>query len=434
MNPSLSRLLFLLAGLFLMALPAAAQNEDGLSPARRAVLAQQAPIDNGLARTPPMGWSSWNNFGVEIDERLVIETIDAMVANGMRDAGYVYVNIDDGWQRYKGPRSRYPLDFDPVKFPRGIRYLADYAHERGMKLGLYSGPGQITCAGYTGSEGHEAEDAALFASWGVDHLKYDGCCSHKDASADRMIDLYGAMSKALVATGRPVVYHPCHCGWARIWEWAGAIGANHWRIGQDISDDFNYPGNREGYYFDVLDMLDRGIGLVAHARPGQWNDFDMLVVGLDGRSKELVGAGASNVEYRAHFTLWAMLASPLLTGTDVRGLDETSLATLTNRAVIAVNQDTLGIQAAKVRDDGDVEFFVKPLADGGQAVAILNRGGAVATVAADLGALLPPGRRPTRVRDLWRQRDLGTDAGRLTLEVIPHEALLLKLDTVEAAR
>ncbi|WP_029012774.1 glycoside hydrolase family 27 protein [Niveispirillum irakense] len=430
----LSRLLLLIGLMLAVALPASAQNERGLSPAAQAALARQAPIDNGLARTPPMGWSSWNNFGVEIDEALVIATIDAMIANGMRDAGYIYVNIDDGWQKHKGPRNQYPLDYDPVKFPRGIRYLADYAHERGMKLGLYSGPGQTTCAGYTGSEGHEAEDAALFASWGVDHLKYDGCCSHKDASADTMIGLYGAMSKALIATGRPVVYHPCHCGWARIWEWAGAIGANHWRIGQDISDDYNYPGHREGYYFDVLDMLDRGVGLAAHAKPGQWNDFDMLIVGLDGRSKELVGAGASNVEYRSHFSLWAMLASPLLTGTDIRELDAFTLATLTNRDVIAINQDRLGIQAAKVRDDGDVEIFVKPLADGGQAVAILNRGGEVATVSADLAALLPPGQRLTRVRDLWRQRDLGTEAGRLSLEVIPHDTVLLKINMMEAAR
>ncbi|WP_308910360.1 glycoside hydrolase family 27 protein [Pseudokordiimonas caeni] len=384
-------------------------------------------MSNGLAKTPPMGWSSWNGFGVEINEQLVIETIDAMVKNGMRDAGYVYVNLDDGWQRYKGSRADHPLEYDPEKFPRGIKYLADYAHKNGMKLGIYSGPGKDTCAGYTGSAGHEAEDADMFASWGIDHLKYDACCSHVKEPADVVRRDFLKMSKALISEKRDIVYHTCHCGWTNIWEWAGDIGANHWRIGQDISDDFDYPENREQYYFDVLDMIDRGVELSRYAKPGQWNDFDMLIVGLDGKSKELVGAGASNVEYRTHFSLWAMLASPLLVGSDVRNLDPYTLETLTNAEVIAISQDPLGLQAEKVRDEGDYEIYARELSDGSWAVALLNRNGTTADMTInwkrDLG--LPWAK--AAIRDLWDHEDKGTYDIPYTVEVIGHEAKVLRI-------
>src|SRR5262245_7230948 len=358
------------------AAPVAALALSGAASAAPA--GQEAPRSNGLALTPPIGWSSWNNFGEDIDERLIVETIDAMVANGMRDAGYVFVNLDDGWQRYKGSRREHPLEVDPVKFPRGMSYLADYAHAKGMKLGIYSGPGQETCAGYTGSEGHEAQDAAMFAGWGIDHLKYDSCCSHQEAPKAELQRIFRTMSNALMAQKRGIVLHACHCGWGDIWEWAGALGANNGRIGQDISDDFNYPGNREGYYFDVLDQLDRGVGIEQYSGPGHWNDYDMLIVGLNGRSKQLVGSGASNTEYRTHFSLWAMVSSPMLVGADVRHLDQYSLETLTNREIIALNQDPSGSVATKVRDDGDLEVYAKELQDGSQAVLLLNRGAATA--------------------------------------------------------
>lgn len=395
-----------------------------------AAAAGGAAADNGLARTPPMGWSSWNQFGEHIDEQLLVQTMDAMVANGLRDAGYVYINLDDGWQRHKGERRQQPLEADPVKFPHGMRWLADYAHQRGFKLGIYSGPGQTTCAGFTGSEGHEQEDAGLFASWGVDHLKYDSCCSHKDTPRDALQPIVRRMSQALRATGRPIVYHACHCGWADIWEWGAQAGANHWRIGQDISDDFDYPGNREKYYFDVLDMLDRGIALGKHTGPGHWNDFDMLVVGLNGRSRELVGAGASNVEYRTHFSLWALAASPLLIGADVRTLDPYTLETLSNREVIALNQDPLGAPAEKVRDDGPLQVYAKPLADGRVAVALLNRGSATAEITVSPGRDLGEPWKRYRVRDLWRHADLGEVDIPYTAEVISHEARVLLLTPV----
>ena len=386
-----------------------------------------APKSNGLALTPPIGWSSWNNFGEDINEQLVVETIDAMIANGMRDAGYVFVNLDDGWQRYKGKRSEHPLEVDPKKFPRGIAWLANYAHERGMKLGIYSGPGQTTCAGYTGSEGHERDDARMFASWGIDHLKYDSCCSHREAPKTELQRIFKTMSDALMAQQRGIVLHACHCGWGDIWEWAGALGINHWRIGQDISDDFNYPGNREKYYFDVLDQLDRGVGLERYAGPGHWNDYDMLIVGLNGKSKQLVGSGASNTEYRTHFSLWAMVSSPMLVGADVRKLDAYSLETLTNKEIIALNQDAAGNVAEKVRDDGDLEVFAKELSDGSHAVLLLNRGAATAEITFSPRRDMQVPMDRYSVRDLWQHRDMGTYEIPFTAEVQSHEARVFRI-------
>lgn len=390
--------------------------------------AAEAPLSNGLAKTPPMGWSSWNQFGDAIDEKLVRETIDAMAADGLRDAGFVYVNLDDGWQRYKGARKDHPLEADPAKFPHGIKALADYAHSKGFKLGIYSGPGQTTCAGYTGSEGHEAEDARLFASWGIDHLKYDSCCSHKDAPQTEVQRVVLKMSKALLAQSRPIVYHACHCGWADVWEWAASEGVNHWRIGQDISDDFNYPGNREKYYFDVLDMLDRGNALAKYAGPGHWNDYDMLIVGLKGRSGQLVGTGASDVEYRTHFSLWAMVDSPLLIGADVRTLDAWSLETLTNAEIVALNQDPAGNPAEKVREDanGELQVYAKEMADGSIAVALLNRGAATADMTVSPRRDLAVPWLRYRARDLWKHKDLGPYDMPFTTEVMSHEARVLR--------
>lgn len=388
---------------------------------------KQLNRNNGLAKTPPMGWSSWNNFGVEISEKLLVETIDAMVANGMRDAGYIYVNLDDGWQRYKGSRKDNPLEYDPVKFPRGIKYVADYAHSKGMKLGIYSGPGVDTCAGYTGSKGHEAQDAAMFASWGVDHLKYDACCSHVDEPAPVLHDAFSSMSQALIEQEQDIVFHACHCGWTNIWEWAGDIGANHWRIGQDISDDFDYPGNREDYYQDVLDMIDRGVELTPYNKPGQWNDFDMLVVGLNGQSKELVGAGASNIEYRTHFSMWAILSSPLLTASDIRNIDPYTLETLTNPEVIALNQDALGLQAKKVKDEGDLEIYAKELSDGSWALALLNRGGTTAEMSLNLQQDLGLKWDSVTIRDLWKHKNVSTEGNAYKAEVIGHEAKVLRI-------
>jgi len=271
----------------------------------------------------------------------------------------------------------------------------------------------------------------MFAAWGVDHLKYDSCCSHKDAPDDVVKTVFSTMSKALMAQPRGIVLHACHCGWSNIWEWAPAMGINHWRIGQDISDDFDYPGNREGYYFDVLDMLDRGVGLEKYAGPGHWNDYDMLVVGLNGKSVDLVGAGASNVEYRTHFSLWAMEDSPLLASADLRTLDAYTLETFTNPEVIALNQDALGKPAKRVRSKDGLEVFAKELADGSWAVALLNRGSPTADMTFSVHKDLNLPWIKYTVRDLWKHKDLGEFEIPYTAEVISHEARIFRVTEVK---
>lgn len=389
-------------------------SDDGVQPAMKV-----------LAATPPMGWNSWNVYGEDIDEAKILATADAIVQSGMREAGWEYVMLDDGWQKTRGSRFLYELDYDPHKFPRGIKFLADDVHEKGMKLGIYSGPGVETCAGYTGSSGHEAEDAQLFASWEVDHLKYDSCC-WPGKGADGLFEMHKKMSDALKATGRDIVLHVCHCGWDDVWEWARDAGGHHWRIGQDITDDFDVPGHREGYYFDVLDMIDRGVGLEKYSGPGGWNDYDMLVVNLKGEGA-LVGDGATPEEYRTHFSMWAILSSPLIVGSDLTDMDAYTVQTLTNTEVIALNQDPLGIQAARVRKDGDLEVFAKPLANGDWAVALLNRGLADAEIGAgwqeDLGVDWPA----ATVRELWAHRDLGSHRGGFATTVGSHEVTILRV-------
>jgi alpha-galactosidase len=386
-------------------------------------------ITNGLALTPPMGWSSWNGFGPDINETLIRTTIDDMDRLGFKDAGYKYIMLDDGWQRYKGSRLEHPLEVDPVKFPNGIKPIVDYAHSKGFKVGIYSGPGEDTCAGYTGSIGHVAEDAKMFASWGIDHLKYDSCCSHVDAPQAEVQQVMLDMSQALIATNRSMVFHACHCGWTNVWEWAAEEGANQWRIGQDISDDFNYPGNREKYYFDVLDMLDRGNDVAQHTGPGHWNDYDMLIVGLNGESKQLVGSGLSDIEYRSHFSLWSIVSSPLLIGTNVSALSAYDHATLTNKEIIELNQDPLG-QSATLQwtsPDNNTQIYAKTMADESMAVALLNRGSETAWMTLNMRQHLTVGWDVYRMRDLWKAKDLGPYDIPFTTEVRSHEAKIYRV-------
>jgi len=378
-----------------------------------------------LALTPPMGWNSWNVFGDDIDEAKILSTAHAMVDRGLREVGWEYVMLDDGWQKTRGSRFLYPLEPDPDKFPRGIARLADDIHDLGLKLGIYSGPGVETCAGYTGSNGHEREDAELFASWGVDHLKYDSCC-WPGKGGEGVIEMHRTMSEALRATGRDIVFHICHCGWDGVWEWARAAGGNHWRIGQDITDDFDLSGHREGYYFDILDMIDRGVGLERYSGPGGWNDYDMLVVNLRGEGA-LVGDGATPQEYRTHLSMWAILVSPLILGSDLTRMDPYTHETLTNAEVIALNQDPLGQQAARVRKDGDLEVFAKALADGGRGVALLNRGEAAAQMEVRWDEDLGVEWAAATVRDLWAHRDMGKFPDRLIVTVASHEATMLRV-------
>ncbi|KAF2259084.1 glycoside hydrolase [Lojkania enalia] len=375
-----------------------------------------------------MGWSSWNNFGPNINETLIRSTIDLLESTGLKDAGFIYVNLDDGWQRYKGSRADNPLEPDPLKFPSGMKALADYAHSRGFKLGIYSGPGEDTCAGYTGSEGHTEEDAQMFAGWGIDHLKYDACCSHGDAPQKEVQQVMLDMSTALLKQNHSIVFHACHCGWTNVWEWAAEEGANQWRIGQDISDDFNYPGNREKYYFDVLDMLDRGNKIAKYSGPGHWNDYDMLIVGLNGESKQLVGTGASNLEYRTHFAMWSIVNSPLLIGAEISKLSKYDIETLTNEEIIALNQDPLGQPASVVWENEEkaLQIYAKQMQDESMAIALLNRGSTTADMTVSMRRDLTVGWDVYKLRDLWKGKDLGPYDIPFTTEVRPHEAKIYR--------
>jgi alpha-galactosidase len=371
---------------------------------------------NDLAKTPPMGWNSWNYFGYDINDSLIRGTIDAMVSSGMRDAGYEYVCLDDGWQANRSARSG-ALEYDKEKFPNGIKALADYAHANGLKLGIYSGPYPRTCGGYEGSFGHETEDAEMFASWGIDHLKYDGCCGRSSDYQER----YQTMSDALVLTGRDIVYHICHCGKNDVWQWARSRGGNHWRLDGDIADRWDM----------ILTEIDKGVGLAQYAGPGGWNDFDMLVVGINGKTRNPDFADGKNpgctpLEYRSHFSLWCILDSPLLAGNDLRNMDSYTIETLTNKEVIALNQDSLGIQASKVKDDGDTEIYAKPLQDGSWGIALFNRSSSSQDMTVNWQKDLGVKWNSAAVRDLWEHADKGTFSESYSVIVPSHGVVMIR--------
>ncbi|HSF99750.1 MAG TPA: alpha-galactosidase, partial [Vicinamibacterales bacterium] len=312
----------------------------------------QRPSD-ALAPTPPMGWNSWNRFACDVSEQLIRETADAMVASGMRDAGYTYVVIDDCWQVARD--SAGTIVADPERFPSGMKALADYVHAQGLKFGLYSDAGLKTCEGRPGSRGYEYQDARTYAAWGVDYLKYDWC-HHGTQNAEAS---YRLMRDALDASGRLITLSICEWGSNQPWLWARDIG-HLWRTTGDIKDCWVCERG-----LSWTSILDRQVGLESYAGPGGWNDPDMLEVG---------NGGMTLVEYRAHFSMWAILAAPLMAGNDLRSMTPETRDILTNREVIAVDQDPLGRQGRKVRDDGDVEVWARELADGSRAVALLNRG------------------------------------------------------------
>jgi len=350
-----------------------------------------------LAPTPPMGWNSWNKFHCDIDEELIRETADAMVSSGMRAAGYEYVNIDDCWMApQRDAEGR--LQADPVRFPSGIRAVADYVHARGLKLGIYSSAGTKTCQGLPASLDHETTDAASFAAWGVDLLKYDNCNNQGRPAVER----YTAMADALAATGRPIVYSICEWGQNKPWEWAAEVGGHYWRTTGDISDRWG----------SMVSILDQQVGLEAYSGPNAWNDPDMLEVGNGGMTTE---------EYRAHLSLWSILNAPLIAGNDLRSMDATTRALLTDRDVLAVNQDWAGVQGHKIADSGDLEVWAKPMSTGGAAVVLFNRGVAGAQVATTAAALGLPRARSYAVRDLWADTTVVTRA-QVRASVPPHGA------------
>jgi len=367
---------------------------------------------NGLALTPPMGWNSWNKFACDVNEQTVRATADAMFASGMRDAGYQYVVIDDCWH---GPRDANGfITADAQKFPSGIKALADYVHSRGLKFGIYSDAGRLTCGGRPGSQGHEYQDALTYARWGVDYLKYDWC-STGDRNAQ---EGYAVMADALRSSGRDIVFSMCEWGTAKPWLWAKNTG-NLWRTTGDIWDSFAVKDPKRDWAHPVTDIVDQNEPLWPFAGPGHWNDPDMLEVGNGGMSAD---------EYRAHFSLWAMMAAPLIAGNDIAHMDEATRAILLNKEVIAVDQDRLGVQGHRVAKDGDKEVWTKPLAGGAVALLLFNRGDQPATIRATAEQLRWPSGARAKVRDLWAHRDLPRWTGSLEAAVKPHSVVMLRLE------
>ena len=316
----------------------------------------RAQARESLSLTPQMGWSSWNKFQGNINEDIIKSIADAMVASGLKDAGYTYINIDDCWHGKRDADGF--IQADPKHFPHGIKALADYVHSRGLKLGIYSDAGSETCAGRPGSLGHEYQDALQYARWEVDYLKYDWC-NTTNVNAQ---GAYQLMRDALQAAGRPIFFSMCEWGDNHPWRWAKGIG-DSWRIGPDIWCSFDSTRVFPTYIqCSVIDCINRNDSLRSYAGPGHWNDPDMLEV----------GNGLSANQDRAHFTMWCMMASPLILGNDVRNMSDETKAILTNRDLIAIDQDKLGVQGLRFLIREGLEYWFKPLSNGDWAMTIFN--------------------------------------------------------------
>ncbi len=363
---------------------------------------------NGLALTPPMGWNSWNKFGCNVDETTIRGAADAMAASGMKDAGYRYVVIDECWQVARDAEGN--IQPDPKHFPSGMKALEDYVHSRGLKFGLYSDAGSKTCGGRPGSLGLVEQDARQYAAWGADYLKYDWC----NTDGQDAVQSYLKMSEALQATGRPIVFSICEWGTAKPWLWARNIG-NLWRTTGDIYDHWEGRGL---YSFGVMNILDKQIGLEGAAGPGHWNDPDMLEVG---------NGGMTDNEYRAHFSLWAILAAPLIAGNDLSAMSTQTRAILTNRDVIAVDQDALGIEGTRVAKDGDGEVWARPIAGAGRAVVLLNRSTKPREIAISWQQLGLQPDQQARVRDLWLGAVLALAHGNFKATVPGHAVVMVTI-------
>ena len=375
---------------------------EGAYPARIAPPALHRVPDNGLARTPPMGWNSWNKFHGRVDDAAVRGIADAMASNGMKAAGYLYVNIDDTWE---GGRDAAGNIVSNKKFP-DMKALADYVHSKGLKLGIYSSPGPDTCAGYEGSYGHEAQDAKTWAAWGIDYLKYDWCSARNLYTDEEMQAVYQKMGDALHASGHPIVYSLCQYGRADVWAWGPEVGGNLWRTTGDIRDAWDSM-TRIGFAQDEH---------AKYASPGHWNDPDMLEIG---------NGGMTDTEYRTHMSLWSILAAPLLAGNDLRDMSPSITEILTNKEVIAIDQDPLGRQGHRVSQSGDQQIWTRDLAGGAKAVALFNLGAAPAAMTLKWSEAAITGK--PHARDLWAHKDVAIDGPEFSATVPSHGVVLLRV-------
>lgn len=376
----------------------------------------------GLAPTPPMGWNSWNTFQTNINEQLVKQMADVMVSSGMKDAGYIYLVLDDGWMAMERDTAGYLVP-DPKKFPNGIEPVVEYVHSKGLKFGLYNCAGTKTCAGYPGTRGYEYQDARRYAQWKIDYLKFDWC----NTEGQNAVESYTTMSKALRKAGRPIIFSLCEWGSNKPWQWAENVG-QLWRTTGDIGNVFDGVKKMGGWSsLGAMTILDSQDTLRRYAGPGHWNDPDMLEV----------GNGLSPSENKAHFSMWCMLAAPLMAGNDLRNMSKQTQSVLTDKNVIAVDQDALGIQGFKYNSKDSVETWFKPLKNGEWAVCFLNRNSDARNISFDwknenvtdtLNRLsLNAQTTNYEVKDLWTDKQFGNTAKELKASVGPHDVLMLRL-------
>ncbi|MGD0591205.1 MAG: glycoside hydrolase family 27 protein [Bacteroidota bacterium] len=375
----------------------------------------------GIALTPPMGWNSWNKFACDVNEGLIRIAADVMDTSGMKDAGYQYIVIDDCWQ---GKRDS--LGFihpDPQRFPSGIKALADYVHSKGLKFGIYSCAGLQTCGGHPASRGHEYQDALMYAQWGVDYLKYDWC----NTDGLNAVGAYTTMRDALYAAGRPIVFSLCEWGNNEPWKWAKDVG-HLWRTTGDITACFDCEQNHGTWSsWGVMKIVEMHPGIRVYAGTGHWNDPDMLEV----------GNGMSINEDRAHFSLWCMLAAPLMSGNDLSAMSTWTKEILTNTEVIAIDQDSLGVQGYRYDSKDSIEIWVKPLMKDGWAVCFLNRSMQKQKVDYDWSKniitdelskrTLNTNETKYNIRNLWVKKYIGTTKKKLTAEIASHDVLMVRL-------
>lgn len=383
------------------------------SPAAHAAKAPQS-APSMLAQTPPMGWNEYNFFQNKVDAADIRAAADALVSSGMKSAGYVYVDMDDTWEGQRNAQGEIQTN---SRF-RDMKALADYVHARGLKFGIYSSPGPETCANYAGSYEHVQQDAETYASWGVDLLKYDLCGLRKTmnttypndetAQMHMMIDAYRKMNEALKAAGRPMVFSLCQYGWDAVWEWAPSVGGNMWRTTGDINDRWDR----------IYSIIEQQAGLAKYAGPGHWNDPDMLEVG-NGK--------LTLAENRSHFSMWAMLAAPLIAGNDVVHMKPEIRDILINHDVIAIDQDRLGQQATRAYADGEVEVWARHLSGGAFAIAVLNAGSArYASHPFHLNLARIGLHGPQKGKDLWTGNEV-TLTNNQPIELGTHDILLVRI-------
>jgi alpha-galactosidase len=403
------------------------------SPLAKGADSQQSPAGQPVALTPPMGWSSWNTFGKEIHEEMVRQVVDALVSSGMTGAGYTYVNIDDGWQL--GMRDATGnLQHDPKRFPSGMKALGDYIHSKGLKFGIYTSAGVQTCQRLEGSYGHEQQDVQQFASWGVDFVKVDWCCTRPDYLADEerkcpaendldygktgQKELYQRWHVAVSHASRPMVLSICEWGVGKPWIW-GAETGNMWRTTMDILPCRVCRKSWWGLGWQRI--LDQQVGLEHYSSRGHWNDPDMLVVGV----KHL-----SDADGRAHFSFWSLLAAPLIAGNDPRAMSAGTRGILTNPEVIAVNQDPLGVQGKRMRKNGMTEVWTRPLSNQALAVILFNRSDEPQTVRVSYSDLAAQIDTRYEIRDLWKRKDIGVFSGEYVKTIPPHDVVMLKMTPI----